>query len=175
MNILVTGGCGYIGTLLIKKLLEKKNSVIVIDNQLFGNFLKKNRNLTIFKKSILEINHIKIKKKIDLIIHLSSIANDPMADLSPNLSWETSSLGTLELIKFCKKKKVRRIIYASSGSVYGIKKELKVHENLDLHPISLYNKVKMVTERILLSHKKEFEIFIIRPATVCGFFSTYEA
>ncbi len=169
MNILVTGGCGYIGTLLIKKLLEKKNSVIVIDNQLFGNFLKKNRNLTIFKKSILEINHIKIKKKIDLIIHLSSIANDPMADLSPNLSWETSSLGTLELIKFCKKRKVRRIIYASSGSVYGIKKELKVHENLDLHPISLYNKVKMVTERILLSHKKEFEIFIIRPATVCGF------
>ena len=88
-----------------------------------------------------------------------------MADLNPNLSWETSSLGTMELIKFSKRKKVKRIIYASSGSVYGIK-ELKVHENFRFHPISLYNKVKMVT---LLSHKNEFEIFIIRPATVCGF------
>tara|TARA_B100000989_G_C19531958_1_gene470549 strand:- start:6530 stop:7480 length:951 start_codon:yes stop_codon:yes gene_type:complete len=169
MNILITGGCGYIGTLLTDKLLKMKHSVTVIDNQLFGNFLKKNRNLSVHKKNILEINNINIKKRVDIIIHLSSIANDPMADLSPNLSWETSSLGTLELIKFSKKKKVKRIIYASSGSVYGIKKELKVHENLDLHPISLYNKVKMVTERILLSHKNEFEIFIIRPATVCGF------
>ncbi len=169
MNILITGGCGYIGTLLTEKLLKMSHSVIVIDNQLFGNFLKKKRNLSIYKRNILEINQIKIKKKIDIIIHLSSIANDPMADLNPNLSWETSSLGTMELIKFSKKKKVKRIIYASSGSVYGIKKELKVHENLDLHPISLYNKVKMVTERILLSHKNEFEVFIIRPATVCGF------
>ena len=169
MNILVTGGCGYIGTLLTNKLINSGHSVAVIDNQLFGNYLKKSKKLKIYKRSILEINQINIKNRIDLIIHLSSIANDPMADLNPNLSWETSSLGTLELIKFSKRKKVKRIIYASSGSVYGIKKELKVHENLDLHPISLYNKVKMVTERILLSHKNEFEIFIIRPATVCGF------
>ena len=108
MNILITGGCGYIGTLLTNKLVRMKHSVIVIDNQLFGNFLKK-KNLTIYKKSILEINKINIKKKIDIIIHLSSIANDPMADLNPNLSWETSSLGTLELIKFSKKKKLKEL------------------------------------------------------------------
>ena len=169
MNILVTGGCGYIGTLLIKKLLIQKHNVICIDNQLFGNYLKKNKRLKIIKENILNINNLKINKKIQAVIHLSAIANDPMADLKPNLSWETSSLGTLELIKFAKKNNVKRIIYASSGSVYGIKKERKVHEKLELHPISLYNKVKMVTERILLSYKKEFEIFIVRPATVCGF------
>ena len=169
MNILVTGGCGYIGTQLIAKLLLKGYSVICLDNQLFGNYLKKKKKFFIIKSNILNINNLDIKKKIHTIIHLSSIANDPMADLHPNLSWETSSLGTLELMRFAKKKKIKRIIYASSGSVYGIKKEKKVHEKLKLEPISLYNKVKMVTERILLSFKDKFEIFIVRPATVCGF------
>ena len=85
----------------------------------------------------MEINKINIKKKIDIIIHLSSIANDPMADLNPNLSWETSSLGTLELIKFSKKNKVKKIIYASSGSVYGIKKELlKISIFIQFHYIT---------------------------------------
>ena len=70
---------------------------------------------------------------------------------------------------FRSKKKVKRIIYASSGSVYGIKTEKNVTEKLDLKPISLYNKVKMITERVILSYKKDMEVFIVRPATVCGF------
>ena len=72
-------------------------------------------------------------------------------------------------MNFAIKKKIKRIIYASSGSVYGIKKEKEVSENLSLKPISLYNKVKMVTERVILSYKKDIETFIVRPATVCGF------
>ena len=64
---------------------------------------------------------------------------------------------------------VKKIIYASSGSVYGIKKEKRVTENLSLKPISTYNKVKMVTERIILSYKEKIDVIIIRPATVCGF------
>ena len=75
----------------------------------------------------------------------------------------------MELMNFALKKKEKRIIYASSGSVYGIKSERNVTENLILKPISLYNKVKMITERVILSYKKNIDIFIIRPATVCGF------
>ncbi len=168
MKILVTGGCGYVGSILIPKLLQKGHKVISIDIQFFGNFLPKNKNLKNIKMDIRDLNRLSLKK-IDTIIHLASISNDPMADLDKNLSWETSSLGTLSLINFAFKHKVKRIIYASSGSVYGIKYEKKVHEKLSLKPISLYNKVKMVTERVLMSYKKEFEIFIIRPATVCGY------
>ena len=74
-----------------------------------------------------------------------------MAEIDKNLSWETSALNTMQLMSFALKKKVKRIIYASSGSVYGIKKEKQVTEKLSLNPISLYNKVKMVTERVILS------------------------
>ena len=92
-----------------------------------------------------------------------------MAEIDKNLSWETSVLGTELLIRHALKNKVKRIIYASSGSVYGIKKERKVNEKLSLKPISLYNKVKMCTERLILSYKKSIEVFILRPATVCGY------
>jgi len=77
-------------------------------------------------------------------------------------------LNTLRLMNFMDKNDIKRILYASSGSVYGIKTEKKVTEKSSLEPISLYNKVKMVTERIILSYKN-IESFIIRPATVCGF------
>ncbi len=168
MKILVTGGCGYTGTNLIPKLLNLGHKVICIDTMWFGNFLKRHENLKILKKDIREIKE-KNLKNIDAIIHLASIANDPMSELDKNLSWEVSSLSTLIIIDKAIKLGVKKIIYASSGSVYGIKKEKKVHENLSLKPISLYNKVKMVTERILLSYKDKINIFIVRPATVCGF------
>jgi nucleoside-diphosphate-sugar epimerase len=92
-----------------------------------------------------------------------------MAELDKNLSWETSALNTLNLIEFLKSIKTKRLIYASSGSVYGISKKTKVTEKAALKPMSLYNKVKMVTERVILSYSKSIEVFIIRPATVCGY------
>ena len=92
-----------------------------------------------------------------------------MVDLNPSLSWETSALGTKLLMDHLVKNKVKKIIYASSGSVYGIKTERNVTEDLDLEPISTYNKVKMVTERTILSYKNKINVTILRPATVCGF------
>jgi len=168
MKILVTGGSGYKGSVLIPKLLKLGHKVISIDTQWFGNYLPKHKNLKNIK---LDVNHIKKSdlNNVNTIIHLASIANDPMADLDKNLSWEVSALGTLRLLNVALKANVKRIIYASSGSVYGIKKEKKVHENLNLNPISLYNKVKMVTERILLSYNDKININIVRPGTVCGY------
>ena len=168
MKILVTGGCGYKGSILIPKLLKKNHKVISIDTQWFGNFLPRHKNLKNIKMNVNNINNISLKG-VNTIIHLASIANDPMAELNKNISWETSALGTFRLINHAIKYKVKRIIYASSGSVYGIKSNLKVHENLSLEPISLYNKVKMITERVLLSFNKKIDIFIVRPATVCGY------
>ena len=92
-----------------------------------------------------------------------------MSLLDKNLSWEVSCLGTYNLMRHAVKNKVKKIIYASSSSVYGIKKERKVSENLLLKPISLYNKAKMITERVVKSFKDKIDYVIIRPATVCGF------
>jgi len=151
MKILVTGGCGYVGTVLIPKLLEDGHRIINIDTQWFGNYLIKHKRLENLKFNLSDIKKLKVKK-VDCCIHLASIANDPMAELDKSLSWETSALNTFNLMEFLKKIKTKRIIYASSGSVYGISEKNKVTENTPLKPISLYNKVKMVTERVILLH-----------------------
>ena len=159
MNILVTGGCGYLGTVLVEKLLNKKYKVIVIDNMWFGNYIKKNKKLTIIKDDFRNINKYKLPK-IYSIIHLANIANDPSAELNPNLSWEINVLGTEILMNYAKNKKIKKFLYASSGSVYGIKKEKKVTENLELVPISLYNKTKMIAEKIISSYSDQIDFFL---------------
>ncbi len=168
MTILVTGGGGYIGTLLINELMKLNKKVRVIDTFWFGNFIKKNKNLEIVKKDILNCND-KDFKDIKTVIHLASVANDPASNLDPKLTWEISCLGTMKLCELSKKNNVKKFIFASSGSVYGIKKEKKVHENLKLIPISDYNKTKMIAERVIKSYKDYFEFYLIRPGTVYGY------
>lgn len=168
MKILVTGGCGFVGTILVNQLLKDNHHITVVDTQWFGNFLPRHKNLKNIKSDIRKIDRLNIKN-IDTIIHLASIANDTMTELDLNLSWETSALGTMKLMDFAVRNKVKRIIYASSGSVYGVQRSHKVKENLPLEPISLYNKAKMCTERIVLSYRDKVETFIIRAATICGY------
>ncbi len=166
-KILITGGSGYKGCVLIPKLLDNNFSVINIDKNLFGKNTINHKYVKNYNLDVLEIDKINLKN-VYACIHLASIANDPMADLNQSLSWETSALGTKVLVDHLIKNKVKKIIYASSGSVYGIKNEKKVTEDLSLNPISTYNKVKMVTERLLISYKDKINVIIIRPATVCG-------
>ncbi len=168
MKILILGGCGYVGTLLVEKLIKKKHKIIVYDTQWFGNYLKKNKKLKIIKGDIRNIPN-RIFHKVDTVIHLANIANDPGVELNQNLSWEVNVLATLDILNKCVSNKVKKFIFSSSGSVYGIKKEKKVTENLSLVPISTYNKTKMIAERIILSFKDKMKIYLIRPATVCGF------
>jgi len=168
MRILITGGCGYVGSVLIPKLIDDGHNVTSVDTKWFGDYLPDHKRLRNIKSDISNISNLNIKN-IDCCIHLASIANDPMAELDKSLSWETSALNTYNLMEFLKKIKTKRIIYASSGSVYGISEKAKVSENTPLKPISLYNKVKMVTERVILSYSKSIEPFIVRPATVCGY------
>lgn len=167
-KILVTGGSGYQGTKLIKKLIDEGYSVINVDNNLFGNYFIRHNRVKNYKLDINEIYKVNLKN-VFACIHLASIANDPMVDLNQSYSWETSALGTMILMQQLIKFKVKKIIYASSGSVYGIKKEKRVTETLSLKPITTYNKVKMITERVILSYKNYLNIIILRPATVCGY------
>jgi len=168
MNFLITGGCGYIGTQLTKQLLLKKNKITIVDNCWFGNFHKKNKNLKIIKKDIRNFEELNIKG-IDTIIHLANVANDPTVELNPTLSWEINVLASKLIARHAIKNRVKKIIFLSSGSVYGVKKEKKVTEDLKLNPISVYNKTKMVAERVFLSFKDKIDIKCLRPATVCGF------
>jgi nucleoside-diphosphate-sugar epimerase len=167
MNIFVTGGCGYKGSVLIPKLLARGYKVQVLDAQWFGNFLPTHPNLTVTKGDVRDIDSINLEG-INTVIHLSSVANDPCGDLDPKLTWEISALATMQLADKAVRQGVKQFIYASSGSVYGIKDEDQVTEDLELKPISEYNKTKMVSERVLLSYLDDMTVQIIRPATVCG-------
>lgn len=168
MKILVTGGSGYKGHVLIPKLLNNGHEVIAFDIQWFGNFLNPHSNLKVVKGDVRNIDEIPLEG-VECIIHLASIANDPCGDLNPKLTWEVSALATMQLADKAKRHGVKRFIYASSGSVYGVKEEENVTEDLELDPISEYNKTKMVAERVLLSYQGDMIVQIIRPATVCGY------
>lgn len=168
MKVLVTGGCGYKGHVLVPKLLERGHDVIVIDTQWFGNFFAEHPRLTILKGDVRESKTIPLDG-VEAIIHLASIANDPCGDLDPKLTWEVSALATMQLADRAKRSGVKRLIYASSGSVYGVKEEEQVVEELELEPISEYNKTKMVAERVVLSYQNDMVVQIVRPGTVCGY------
>ena len=168
MKILVTGGCGYVGSVLIPDLLIQGHQIDVVDTQWFGNYLSTHPNLRIIRKPVSAIDIDDVKDK-DAVIHLANIANDPSVDLNPVLSWEVNALHTNQLLELCKRySNISSFIYASSGSVYGVKSEEKVTEDLELVPISVYNKTKMVTERICTSFEDSFSVYNVRPATVCG-------
>ncbi len=169
-KILVTGGCGYKGAVLTQELLEQGYEVIVFDIMWFGNSLKENKNLTVIEGDIRETETIPMEG-IDAVIHLANVANDPCGDLNAKLAWEVNVLATMGIIEKAIEYKVEQFIYASSGSVYGVKEEENVTEDLPLVPISDYNKTKMISERVLLSYKEQIAIQILRPATVCGYSS----
>lgn len=168
MKILLTGGCGYIGTNLTEALLDLGHHVTVVDIMWFGNYLNPHKNLNIIQSDIRDIDAIPMKG-IDTVMHLANIANDPTGDLNARLTWEVNALSSKFLIEKAIENNVKQFIFASSGSVYGIKEESQVTEDLPLVPITDYNKTKMISESVLLSFRDEITLNIVRPATVCGY------
>ncbi len=174
-SILVTGGAGYIGAVLVPKLLEEGYGVKVIDLYIYGEdvlqSVKNHPNLQEIKgdirdRSLLE-NEI---PGTDVIIHLACISNDPSYDLDPKLGKSINFDAFISLVDVAKKNKVKRFIYASSSSVYGVKNENDVTEDLPLEPLTEYSKYKAKCEDALLEEAEDnFIVSIIRPATVCGY------
>ncbi len=167
MNIFVTGGNGYKGSVLIPKLLEEGYRVTSFDTNWFGDYLGENMNLNCIKGDIRDLKSLSLEG-FDAVIHLANVANDPAVDLNPTMSWEINVLAGQQLIEKAKNSNVKQFIFASSGSVYGIKDEERVTEELSLVPISTYNKTKMVAERVFSSYEPNMKVHSVRPATVCG-------
>ncbi len=169
MNVLVTGGCGYVGTKLTQAILDRTDhNVTVIDTQWFGNHLTPSPRLTVRAADIRTIDEFDLSS-FDTIFHLANIANDPSVDLNPYSSWEVNVLAGMRLIDRAARQGVKQFIFASSSSVYGVKSEPRVTEDLELVPISEYNKTKMVAERVVMSYADTMTTTILRPATVCGY------
>lgn len=172
-RVLVTGGAGYVGSVLVPKLLEKGYDVRVLDSMLFGSqgldsvkdkceiIVGDIRNYDLMEKCL---------ESIDSVIHLAAISNDPCSDLDPKLTIQVNFEATKNLVRLAKEKGVKRFIYASSSSVYGIKQESNVTEDLSLEPLTIYSKTKEWAEQIVRqSNDNNFTSVIIRPATVCGY------
>jgi len=144
------------------------HDLTVVDVQWFGNYLKPAKGLKVIQADIREVDRIPFDG-VEAILHLANVANDPCADLNSKLNWEVNTLATMFLVEKAIRHGVGQFVYASSGSVYGVKEEPEVTEELSLVPISDYNKTKMVSERVLLSYADKIRTTIIRPATICGY------
>ena len=172
-KVFITGGAGYVGSELSKYLIEEGYEVTVFDLFIYGQTLKSNPKLKLIKGDIRD--QIALKKSIpghDIVIHLACISNDPSFELNPKLGKEINLDAFEPLVNISKSNGVKKFIYASSSSVYGIKKEKNVNEEMSLEPMTDYSKFKADCEKILLKYKSEnFISIIIRPATVCGYSS----
>ena len=171
-KIIITGGAGYVGSSLVPALLSKGYIVTVLDLMLYGeDVLQDHANLTKIKG---DIRDAKLLNSIipgnETLIHLACISNDPSFELNPKLG-KSINLDAFEpLVKSAKKNNINRFIYASSSSVYGVKNEENVNEEMKLEPLTDYSKYKAECEKILLKNYSEnFTTVTARPATVCGY------
>jgi len=170
-EVLVTGGAGYVGAVLVPKLLAAGWKVRVIDLYLYGNVLTPHPNLIEIKGDIRDKDLLeKAISGVEAIIHLACISNDPSYELNPQLGKSINYDAFLPLVAIAKNKEVKRFIFASSSSVYGVKATPNVTEDLPLEPLTDYSKYKALCEAHLLKEQTDdFTVLILRPATVCGY------
>jgi len=174
-KVLVTGGAGYVGAVLVPKLLDQGYNVKVLDLYMYGPqalaAVAEHPNLEqvtgdIRDRALLE----RVIPGCDAVIHLACISNDPSFELDPDLGKSINFDAFPVLVDVSKDSGVRRFIFASSSSVYGLKDEDNVTENLALQPLTDYSKFKAMCEEVLLSKREPgFIPLILRPATVCGY------
>jgi nucleoside-diphosphate-sugar epimerase len=174
-TVLVTGGAGYVGSVLTPKLLAAGHHVRVLDAYYFGT-----ESLSAVRghSRLCEI-HADLRDRqavdaaldgCDAVIHLACVSNDPSFELDPSLGRSINYDAFLPLVQLAKRRGVRRFIYASSSSVYGIKEEENVTEDLPLKPLTDYSKYKALCEDVLLAEREPgFTTLVLRPATVCGY------
>jgi len=171
-KILIIGGGGYVGSALADYLCKKGYEISIYDLFIYGEDVFNSKDkLNIIQGDIRDQK--KLAKTIEgneILIHLACISNDPSFELNPKLGKSINFDAFEPVVKLSVEKGIKRFIYASSSSVYGIKNEKNVKEDMSLEPLTDYSKYKAQCENILLNYKSnDFEIVIIRPATVCGY------
>lgn len=170
-KVLITGGTGYVGTLLVPQLVEEGYDVKVYDTMYFGCELQEGPGLELIQTDIRDTEAFKKAcDDVDVVIHLACISNDTSFQLDENIS-KTINYDCFEpMVIVAKEMGVKRFIYASSSSVYGVSDAPDVKEDHPLVPLTLYNKFKGMCEPLLFKHKSEdFVCVTIRPATICGY------
>lgn len=175
-NILVTGGAGYVGAVLVPKLLQRGWPTRVLDLMIYGeqvlDSVRASPLLEVIRGDLRDPKAVEASLKgIDTVIHLACISNDPSFDLDPALGKSINFDSFRPLVEASRTAGVRRFIFASSSSVYGVKPVTQqVHEDTSLDAITDYARSKVEGERILREYDSEnFVTVSIRPATVCGY------
>jgi nucleoside-diphosphate-sugar epimerase len=174
-RVLVTGGAGYVGSLLVPKLLDAGYQVNVLDLYLYGDdifaTLETSGRLRQIKGDLRSSADVeRAVDGCDAVIHLACISNDPSFDLDPELGRSINYDCFRPLVRAAKAADVRRFVYASSSSVYGVKSEAEVTEDLTLDPLTDYSKYKALCEGVLEEEREPgFVTVTLRPATVCGY------
>ena len=171
-KVLVTGGAGYKGCVLVPKLLNQGYEVVVYDLMLFGSSgLPSNPHLEVVKGDIRDTkSYAAAVKGCDAVIHMACISNDPSFELDPRLSTTINYDCFEPMVKASKDAGVRRFVYVSSSSVYGVSDAPEVTEDHPLVPLTDYSRCKALCEPILLGYSsRDFVPVIMRPATVCGY------
>ena len=170
-NVLVTGGAGYVGHVLTPRLLDEGYLVTVYDVLYFGSRLPNSPNLRVIKGDIRDTDKLaEALRGQDAVLHLACISNDASFELDENLSKSINYDCFEPMVVAAKKAGVRRFVYCSSSSVYGVSDSPNVTEDHPLVPLTLYNKFKGLCEPVLFKHKADdFTCVTIRPATICGY------
>lgn len=174
-RVLVTGGAGYVGAVLVPKLLQAGYGVTVLDlflygDEVFGEY-GQHAELRQIKGDLRDASAVAdALTDCDAVIHLACISNDPSFELNPDLGRSINLDAFRPLVQAAKKAGVKRFIYASSSSVYGVKDDPEVTEDLTLEPLTDYSRFKADCERILEAEREPgFTTCTVRPATVCGY------
>lgn len=155
MRVLLTGGSGYLGSILTRKLLEKKHHVRILDNFLFGKDslrdIIKNRNLELVEGDVRDLAAVsKSLKGLDVVVHLASIVGTQSSDLDPKASIEVNYLATRNIAELCKLYKIKQFVFASTCSVYGARPDSLISENSEVNPLDSYGQSKFQSERATL-------------------------
>ena len=172
-SILITGGAGYVGSVLVRKLVSLGYDVKVIDSLVFGNdgisSLINEKKIEFFNLDIRETEKISsIIQNIDCVIHLAAIVGEPLCKKIPDAAKQINEFATKNLVNICKNKKVKRFIFASTCSNYGSSQNV-VNESSPVMPLSLYSECKVNSEKFVLDQNNDiFETCVLRFATAHG-------
>lgn len=172
MRVLVTGDSGYIGTVLVKKLLKKGFDVVGLDTDFFkDSFVFKNKDRE-YKRIVKDVRKVRLSDLagLDAIIHLSALSNDPLGEINPKLTEEINTQASIRLARLARKAGVKRFLFSSSCSIYGIAKNGVVDERSKVNPLTAYARSKIRTENALKKlASPNFLVGLLRNATVYGF------